>query len=149
MAKALEILRDRLTEDSLELSYDNIEGIETLRLVLNALGEDEDGIAVLELSEIPVEEEEKACYYHFMTVLANRLEDAQIPSTLVNLNMLNMETLIGAYQIVPESGTVVHKYVLRLSENQEEKAADELYSCLVDVAAIVNNDYERVLSSIE
>lgn len=149
MTKALEILRDRLMEDSLELSYDNIDGIATLRMVLDSIGADEDGIVVLELSEIPLDGTDDYGYYHFMSVLANKLEDSQIPTTLTNLNQINMETLIGSYGIVAEAGTVVHKYVLRTAAKDAKATEEDLYNCLVDVVAIINNDYDRVLASIE
>lgn len=149
MANAMEMLRDRLMEDSLELSYDNIDGIQTMRMVLDSIGADEDGIVVLELSEIPMDGEENYGYYHFMSVLANKLEDSQVAPTLVNLNQVNMETLLGNYAIVEEAGTVVHKYVLRTSNQDAEAAAENLYNCLVDVVAIINNDYDRVLACIE
>lgn len=149
MEKAMEILRDRLMRDSMELSYDRIEEIPTLRMVLDGIGEEEGGLVVLELSLIPMEENGSTGYYHFMTVLASKLEASQIPSTLVSLNEINAETLIGSYQVISEAGTVVHKYVLRTEESSEEQTAEELYNCLVDVVAVINNDYDRVLGSIE
>ena len=148
MANALEILRDRLSEDSVELSYDNIDGINTLRLVLDSIGEAEDGIVVLELSDIPLEEEADYGYYHFISVLANNIEAEQIADTLVNLNRINMETLLGNYAVVEEAGTVVHKYVLRTGTMDEKSKADLLYDCMVDVIAVIHNDYDRILTSI-
>ena len=85
--KALEILRDRLSEDSVEISYDNIDGINTLRLVLDSIGEADDGIVVLELSDIPLEEQSDYAYYHFISVLANNIEAEQIADTLVDTLM--------------------------------------------------------------
>ncbi|MCR5638244.1 MAG: YbjN domain-containing protein [Lachnospiraceae bacterium] len=148
MATALELLRDRLMEDTVELSYDNIDGIPTLRVVLDSMGVDEDGLVVAEISNIPVEEDTKYGYYHFMCILANKLEDSQVSETLVNLNRINMETLLGAYSVITEAGTVVHKYVLRTQEEKAEETADAIYSCLVDIVSIINNDYDRVLSAI-
>ena len=149
MATALEILRDRLTEDSIELSYDNIDGIPTLRLVLDSMGQDESGIAILELSAIPLEDEEKYGYFHFMSVVANKLEAAQIPGTLKNLNRINLEVLLGSFQIIEETGTLVHKYVLKTVNEKPEDTAEDLYNCLVDIVAIINNDFDNVLSAIE
>ncbi len=149
MATALELLRDRLTEDSLEIAYDNIDGVNTLRVILDGIGADEDGLVVLEISEIPIEEEDKYGYFHFMSVLANKLDDDQIPATLVNLNEINSETLLGSYQIVSEAGTIVHKYILRTPLKDAEGTQEDLYNCLVDVVAIINEDYDRVLLSIE
>ena len=57
MATALELLRDRMAEDTLELSYDNLDGAYTLRLVLDSIGEAEDGVIVVEVSEVPVEDQ--------------------------------------------------------------------------------------------
>ena len=149
MATALELLRDRLIEDSLEVSYDNIDDVKTLRMILDGMGPDEDGLVVLEVSEISIEEEDKYAYYHFMAVLANKLDEDQYPGTLVNLNEINSESLLGSYQIVSEAGTVVHKYVLRTPTVSPESTQEDLYNCLVDVVAIINNDYVRVLEAIE
>ena len=149
MATALEILRDRLTEDSVELSFDNIDGIPTLRLVLDSLGGDESGIAILELSSIPLEDEDRYGYFHFMSVVANKLSAAQVPGTLKNLNDINTEVLLGSFQVIEEAGTLIHKYVFKTVNEKAEETAEDLYNCLVDIVAIINNDYDRVLAAIE
>lgn len=148
MATALELLRDRLAEDTMEMSYDNMDGAYTLRLVLDSIGDAEDGVIVAEVSEVPVEEQEKYGYYHFMSVLANEVSDAQLKPTLANLNEINLETLLGSYSVIPDAGALVHKYVLRVNKEDTEKTAEDLYNCLVDVVALVNSDYDRVLASI-
>ena len=90
MATALELLRDRLAEDTMEMSYDNMDGAYTLRLVLDSIGDAEDGVIVAEVSEVPVEEQEKYGYYHFMSVLAIEVSEAQFKTTLAKLNDITM-----------------------------------------------------------
>ena len=148
MATALEVLRDRLAEDTMEMSYDNMDGTYVLRLVLDSIGEGEDGVIVTEVSEVPVEEQDKYGYFHIMSVLAGEITEAQAAKTLENLNEINMETLLGSYFVIREAGTLVHKYVLRTAKENAESAAEDLYNCLVDVVAIVNNDYDRVVAAI-
>ncbi|MBR3516459.1 MAG: hypothetical protein IKO10_09110 [Lachnospiraceae bacterium] len=148
MATALELLRDRMAEDTLELSYDNLDGAYTLRLVLDSIGEAEDGVIVVEVSEVPVEDQEKYGYYHFMSVLANEVSEAQFKTTLAKLNDINMETLLGNYFVIPDVGALVHKYVLRVNNEDAKSTAEDLYACLVEVVAQVNNDYDRVVASI-
>ena len=148
MATALEVLRDRLAEDTMEISYDNMDGTFVLRLVLDSIGEGEDGVIVTEVSEVPVEKQEKYGYYHIMSVMAGEIGEAQVAKTLVNLNDINMETLLGNYTVIPEAGTLVHKYVLRVANEDAEAAAEDLYNCLVDIVAIVDGDYDRVVAAI-
>ena len=148
MATALELLRDRMAEDTLELSYDNLDGAYTLRLVLDSIGEAEDGVIVVEVSEVPVEDQEKYGYYHYMSVLANEVSEAQFKTTLAKLNDINMETLLGNYFVIPDVGALVHKYVLRVNNEDAKSTAEDLYACLVEVVAQVNNDYDRVVASI-
>ena len=83
-----------------------------------------------------------------MSVLAGEITEAQTAKTLENLNEINMETLLGSYFVIREAGTLVHKYVLRTAKENAESAAEDLYNCLVDVVAIVNNDYDRVVAAI-
>lgn len=144
MSSALEILRDRLAEDSLELSYDNMDGTFVLRLVLDSIGESEEGVIVTEVSEVPVEDQEKYGYYHFMSVLADGITDDVLSDKLVSLNDENLETLLGSYLVIPGSGTLVHKYVLRTANEKAEETAEELYNCLVDIVAVVSNAYDRL-----
>ncbi len=148
MATALEVLRDRLAEDTMEISYDNMDGTFVLRLVLDSIGEAEDGVIVTEISEVPVEEPGKYGYYHIMSVLANEIAEDQIADTLVKLNEINTETLLGSYLVIPEAGALVHKYVLRTANEKAEDAAEDLYNCLVDVVATVNGDYDRAVAAI-
>lgn len=148
MATALEVLRDRLAEDTMEISYDNMDGTFVLRLVLDSIGEGEDGVIVTEVSEVPVEEQQKYGYFHIMSVLAGEIGEGQAEQTLVNLNDINMETLLGYYSVIPETGTLVHKYVLRVANEDAEVTAEDLYNCLVDIVATVDGDYDRVVAAI-
>lgn len=144
MATALEILRDRLAEDNLEISYDNMDGSFVLRIVIDSIGETEEGIIVTEISEVPVEEQEKYGYFHFMSVIEDGITEENMADKLVSLNEENLETLLGNYLVIPDSGTLVHKYVLRTVNEKVEETAEDLYNCLVDIVAIVSNAYDRI-----
>ena len=149
MATALEALRDRMAEDTIDMSYDNMDGTFTLRLVLDSIGDAEDGVIVTEVSEVPVEEQDSSySYFHIMSVLANEVTEEKLAETLVKLNEINMETLLGSYSVVADAGALVHKYVLRTPKAAAEQTAEELYNTLVDVVAIVNGDYDRVVAAI-
>ena len=148
MATALELLRDKMAADTIEMSYDNIDGTYTLRLVLDSIGDAEEGVIVVEVSKVPAEEQEKYGYYHFMSVLADEVSEAQFKTTLANLHDINMETLLGSYFVIPDAGALVHKYVLRVNNEDPQITAEDLYGCLVEVVAQVNNDYDRVVASI-
>jgi hypothetical protein len=149
MATALEVLRDRLAEDSMEMTYDNMDGTFTIRLVLDSIGDAEEGVIVTEISEVPVEEpDSKYGYFHIMSVLANEIAEDGMAGTLVRLNEINMETLLGSYAVIPDAGALVHKYVLRIAKEKPEDTAEDLYQALVDVVAIVNGDYDRVVAAI-
>ena len=83
-----------------------------------------------------------------MSVLADEVSEAQFKTTLANLNDINMETLLGSYFVIPDAGALVHKYVLRVNNEDPQITAEDLYGCLVEVVAQVNNDYDRVVASI-
>ena len=126
-----------------------MDGTFTLRLVLDSIGDAEDGVIVTEVSEVPVEEQDSSySYFHIMSVLANEVTEEKLAETLVKLNEINMETLLGSYSVVADAGALVHKYVLRTPKAAAEQTAEELYNTLVDVVAIVNGDYDRVVAAI-
>ena len=83
-----------------------------------------------------------------MSVLANEVSEAQFKTTLAKLNDINMETLLGNYFVIPDVGALVHKYVLRVNNEDAKSTAEDLYACLGEVVAQVNNDYDRVVASI-
>ncbi len=148
MNKVLEILNERLSSEGVETQLGERSDETTLNVIIEGLGEDEDGVIVCEISRIPVEDEEGSQYYSFYTVIADKLEEEVHAATLVNLNNLNMELLLGAYGIVPETGTLFHKYVYKAKQQEDADLTELLYGLFVDVVAIAYNDYDRLFDSI-
>ncbi len=148
MSKVLDILNERLSNDGVEIKLGERDGETTVNAILEGMGEDEDGAIVCEISRVAEDEETGDSYYSFYTVVADQLEESVHSGTMMNLNNLNAELLIGAYGILTETGTIYHKYVCKALPMEDEQAAELLYSIFVDVVASVYNDYDRVFASI-
>ena len=149
MSKVLEILGDRLENEGLEVKYgESAENNEmTVNTVIDGLGEDEEGAVVCQISKL-AEDEDGSEYYSFFTIVAENLEESVFPSTLLNLNELNAGLMTGAYGILSEDGTVYHKYVYRLSKQDDDKGAESLYGVFVDTVATLYNDYDEIFAGI-
>lgn len=143
----LEELNKRLTEDSLETEVDT-EGGYSIKLTLPGLGANGDKTAFIETSEIPMEEVEDYKYFYFFSILAVELPEEKHANILNALNNINLETLIGNFGLIAEEGVVYHKYVAKINVTDEAKAADDLYSALVDSLANVDNNIDVVINAI-
>ncbi len=148
MSKVLDILNERLSNDGVEIKLGERDGETTVNAILEGMGEDEDGAIVCEISRVAEDEETGDSYYSFYTVVADHLEESVHNGTMMNLNTMNAELLIGAYGILTETGTIYHKYVCKAMPMEDEQIAELLYSIFVDVVASVYNDYDRVFASI-
>ena len=148
MSKVLDILNERLSGEGVEIKLGERDGEITVNAILEGMGEDEDGAIVCEISQVAADDEAGDTYYSFYTVIADQLEESTHAGTVVNLNTMNAELLIGAYGILTETGTIYHKYVCKSLMKDDEQTAALLYSIFVDVVASVYNDYDRVFASI-
>ena len=148
MSKVLDILSERLADEGVEIKLGERDGETTVNAILEGMGEDEDGAIVCEISQIAADDEAGDTYYSFYTVIADHLEESTHTGTMMNLNDMNAELLIGAYGILTETGTIYHKYVCKVVTKDEEQVAELLYSNFVDVVASVYNDYDRVFEGI-
>lgn len=143
----LEELNKRLTEDGLEAEVDTESGY-SVKLTLAGLGEAGDKTVFVEASEIPMADEEDTKYYYFFSVIAVELPEEKFANTLRIINDINLETLVGNYGLIEEEGVVYHKSVAKVNAADEAKAADELYSALVDALANIDNSIDNVINAI-
>lgn len=148
MSKVLEILNERLAGEGVEIKLGERDGETTVNAILEGMGEDEDGAIVCEISQVAADDAAGDVYYSFYTVIADHLEESTHGGTLMNLNTMNAELLIGAYGILTETGTIYHKYVCKVLPMKDTAVAELLYSVFVDVVASVYNDYDRIFSAI-
>ncbi len=148
MSKVLDILNERLSNEGVEVKLGERDGETTVNAILEGMGEDEDGAIVIEVAQIAADDENGDSYYSFYTVVADHLEESTYSATLMNLNTMNAELLIGSYGILPDTGTIYHKYVCKVLPAEDAAAAEQLYSLFVDVVASVYNDYDRVFGAI-
>lgn len=146
MENYLEGLAKKLEEDNLAIDVDK-EGGYSVRLTLDSIGEKEEGVVLLEMMKIDIEGMEDYSFYNFFTVLAVNADENKAPAVLDNLNNLNKETLLGNYGLVKEEGIIYHKYIAKVPNLPSDEGVGYLYSSLVDILAVIDNDYNRAITT--
>ena len=143
MNEAITKLKMKLEEDKF-IIQETDEG--ALKVVFNAIGNDNNGIIVFECSKIPLPEVRKFDYYLMYSTISVEITEEKYQSACYEINEMNASTLIGSYGLVLDSGVAYHKYVCKLPKNNPSNG-EALYDYLVDILAIIDNDYS-VLSDI-
>ncbi len=144
MDKALANLRKMLKRQGLETRLEE----QSLEVMLAGLGRNRKGAVIFKISRFPADSTRRGRYYSFHTIIGQNLRQEMLEQTMRNLNLLNMRLLLGAYGIIPETGTIVHKYVYRVMQKDADAQAELLYRVFVDLVATVYKGYDQVLAGI-
>lgn len=78
------------------------------------MGPDNDGVVVMEICRVPIDDDEGCGYYQLYTTIFKELETERYPEMLVALNEINLSTVLGNYGILATHQMLYHKYVMRL-----------------------------------
>lgn len=146
MAKVLEKLVEKLGEDSIVAEIEKSEET-TVTISFDSLGEQEEGVVVMSISKVPMEEIEDYSFYNIFSVVAVNIETEGMNQVLANVNELNMECLFGNYGVVVSDGILYHKQVVKIAKADESQMADALYDGMVDVLALLDENYEASIKA--
>lgn len=147
MSKILEKLVEKLNEESIVASFENTDE-PSVNINFDSLGESENGVIVMTITKVPMEEIEDYSYYNIFSVIAVNVENEGMSTVLENVNELNMECLLGNYGIVISDGILYHKHVVKVANTDDDNMIKELYDGLVDVIAIIDNDFDAAIGAV-
>ncbi len=146
--KVFEELEEMIKNMGVEAEIDSSDGTDTLRIIPDNIGPDEDGTVVMEVCSIPIEETTDH-YIQIYTTVAKDIEKQLYPHILEKLNEINLTTVLGGYNLLSDYGMMYHKYVLRLQDGSDEFLKDNIYGAVSDVFAIIDSDYLKLLASLK
>ena len=144
-------LGETLKENGLDYEYDESDGSPSLHIMMENAGPDEDGVVITELCRVPVETDTDVKYFLFNSMIAMNVEFNKIPIVAARLCDVNLETVIGAFGVIPDEdndGIIYHKYTLCVWENSGEKLINRLYQTFVDVMATIDLKYYDVMMTL-
>lgn len=144
----LEKLLESFQNDNIAGEIDSSDGTETLRIAPDQMGPDSDGIVVMEICRIPIDDENGCSYYQLYTTIFKDLEPERFPEMLVSLNEMNLSTVLGNYGILTTHQMLYHKYVLRLPACPDGELARALYGTAYDLLGIIDNDMPALAKAI-
>lgn len=137
-----------LKEEEIDAHTDISGGDLILRVMPDRMGPDEDGMVVMEVCRVPIDDEYGHGYYQLFTTIAKDLPEEKYPTVLANLNEVNVSAVLGNYAVLSEHGMVYHKYVAKITEGTDEQTAKELLLVIFDVLGVIDNDFENVFLSL-
>lgn len=144
----LEKLLESFQNDNIAGEIDSSDGTETLRIAPDQMGPDGDGIVVMEICRIPIDDESGCSYYQLYTTIFKDLEPEKYPATLASLNEINLSTVLGNYGILTSHRMLYHKYTLRVGACPGEELAKALYGTAYDLLGIIDNDMPELAKAI-
>lgn len=144
----LERLYESLANDDIAGEIDSSDGTETLRIAPDRMGPDSDGVVVMEICRVPIDDE--GCgYYQLYTTIFKELEPARYPEMLLALNEINLSTVLGSYGILATHQMLYHKYVTRLPACADGDAVKALQGTVYDILGIIDNDMPELAKAID
>lgn len=148
MKEILEKALARAKADGFEGHIEEVNGADTLRLLPENLGPNENVTVVMEIYKIPMKDVEECGYYQFYTMLEKDLDKARYADILVELNELNLTAIIGSYGILTEEGILYHKATMRLPVMDDDALADNLIGSAYDCLAVIDYDIAALVDII-
>lgn len=145
MREIFEKLKEKIEAEGIAVELDDTTKDITLRIMPENIGPDADAMVVMELCRIPVDDEE-CDYFHFYTTIAKGLNPEFYGKNLLELNEMNLITLLGAYGILTDGDMLYHKHVSRISKCDDEKLVMDLLLTIVDIFGVIDMDYAKLLS---
>lgn len=143
MKNYLEELVTKMQAENFIVEVDTNDGY-AVRVTADSIGDKEEGLVLLEINKIDIDELEDYSFYHFFSMLVVNIDESLYSKVLDRLNDLNKETLIGSYGLIKEDGIIYHKYVAKLANDDDEsKIVNYLFSSLENVLAVIDNDYNK------
>lgn len=148
MSNLLELVANRLGEDELVVEIDTADKY-TVSVTLDGMGDNEDGVVVIQLNEVEMDESSEYKYYTIFSVMAVGITLENMVTAIDNINTINLDTLAGSFGVIKDEGMLYHKYVVKIAKNSDDKVAtDYMYDALVDVVATIDSNYNAALESV-
>ena len=145
----LEKLHELLANDDIAGEIDSSDGTETLRIAPDRMGPDNDGVVVMEICRVPIDDDEGCGYYQLYTTIFKELETERYPEMLVALNEINLSTVLGNYGILATHQMLYHKYVMRLPSCADGDTVKALQGTVYDILGIIDNDMLELAKAID
>lgn len=145
----LEKLHELLANDDIAGEIDSSDGTETLRIAPDRMGPDNDGVVVMEICRVPIDDDEGCGYYQLYTTIFKELETERYPEMLVALNEINLSTVLGNYGILATHQMLYHKYVMRLPARADGDTVKALQGTVYDILGIIDNDMLELAKAID
>ena len=143
----LEKLLEFLADDGIAGEIDSSDGTETLRIAPDRMGPDNDGVVVMEICRIPVDDED-CSYWQLYTTIFKELETGKYPEILSALNEIDLSTVLGHYGILTTHQMLHHKYVMRLPACSGDDAVKALQGTVYDILGIIDSDMPELAKAI-
>lgn len=120
-----------------------------VRAVLGGMGEEKDGSLLLELGFLPTAEAdypEDFSLFQIYATLATDLSEAAQPEILRQLNLINMETVLGNYGIYQDGGQLYFRHVGIVRGAEPKQMMETIQPAINWCVTTLDEDFDRLLS---
>lgn len=148
MEKIYGLVADELNGEGINAeTYTADDGTQVLRLTSGQMGFDRDGTVLTELEQMEINDKNH-CYFQINTVIAKEIPREAYPKILMNLNAMNIRSVMGYYGILDDMGLLYHRYVAKFLNASDEQLAAELVEIIFDVLGVVSTDFDDVFEAL-
>jgi hypothetical protein len=149
--KVIDALESQMNEAGFESLFKEIDGLEVLRVLLDELGEDGKGSAIIEFCFLPFGEDKEGLpsdlrLFQTYTTIVGDIPEEKIPDILVKLNEVNIGCILGGFNIYLPERQMYHKYISVVRGNTAEEMLNVIQPAVNWIAATVIESYDEMVS---
>lgn len=122
--------------------------MQILRAVLGGMGADRRGSLLLELAFLPTAEAqfpEDLSLFQIYATIATDIPQEDLPELLVELNKVNLESILGDYAVFPEGNQLYFRYVSVVRGTTKERMLETIQPALNWCLSALEEDYDRLI----
>lgn len=141
-------LEDQLNSAGYVTRVEDTDGLEMLRVVIDELGQDKNGSVLMELCFIPMEAEEipeDLNIFQIFTTIEKDIPEEKLSGILAELNKINIDCILGGFQIFEEQMQLYHKYVCIARGTKAAELLNTIQPAMNWIVATIQEGYEELI----
>lgn len=140
-------LEDQMNAAGFLTRVEDIDGMEMLRVIMDELGDDENGSVLIELCFLPLEGEgipEDLSLFQIFTTIEKDIPKEKMGNILNKLNKINLDCMLGGFHIFEEQMQLYHKYICIVRGSSMEDMMFSIQPAINWIVSTVQESYEEL-----
>ncbi len=146
--KVIVELEDQMNKAGFVTRIEPIEELEMLRIIVDDLGQNQEGSVLMEMCFLPLKGEgipDELSIFQIFTTIEKDIPKEKTPKILESLNKINLDCILGNFNIFEDEMQMYHKYVCIARGATMEKMLDTIQPAVNWIVSTIQEAYEELI----